>query len=170
MSTVMRQLYRVLGIAMSLALGLAAFAAHAQALAVDEPATVCESTVRVDDTLRFRPDTIEIPSSCRDFTVTLQHVGRLPAVASPRNWVLVKAGDADAVARTGAAAGQAQGYVDVNDDRVLVASAVIGRDQSVQVQIPVSQLEPDQAYTYLSTIPGFSPAMRGTLRVVNGTH
>ena len=170
MTIVMRKMYGVLGVAMSVALGLLTFAAHAQAAAVDEPTTSCELTVRVDDTLRFRPDAIEIPSSCRDFTVTLQHVGRLPAVASPRNWVLVKADDADAVARTGAAAGQAQGYVDVNDDRVLVASAVIGRDQSVQIQIPVSQLEADQAYTYLSTIPGFSPAMRGTLRVVNGTH
>lgn len=169
MTVAMQPMNSVLAFAFSVALGLLTPAAYAQAPIVDEPATICESTVRVDDTLRFRPDTIEIPSTCRYFTVTLQHVGRLPAVASPRNWVLVKAGDADAVARTGAVAGAAQNYVDVTDDRVLAASEVIGRDESVQVAVPLSLLEPGQVYTYLTTIPGFSPAMRGTLRVANDT-
>lgn len=127
--------------------------------------TACEVTVRVDDSLKFRPDTIEVPAKCQQFRVTLRHVGRLPRVASARNWVLVKAADADGVARTGGLAGADAGYVDTADGRVLASSAVIGRDEVTTVDVPVVMLEPGQTYTFLSTIPGFSPALRGVLTV-----
>ena len=125
----------------------------------------CQAIMRVDDSLRFKPATIVVPATCAQFTVVLRHVGRLPKVASPRNWVLVKASDADAVARAGGAAGPEHDYVKPGDARVLAKSMIIGRDEMTKIEVPVDLLEPGEAYTYLSTIPGFSPALRGSLTV-----
>lgn len=125
----------------------------------------CQVIMRVDDSLRFKPATIEVPATCGEFKVVLRHVGRLPKVASPRNWVLVKASDADAVARAGGAAGPEHDYVKPGDARVLAKSLVIGRDEMTKIEVPVDLLEPGETYTYLSTIPGFSPALRGSLTV-----
>jgi len=140
--------------------------ATAQTAASSAPAIACEMSVRVDDSLRFKPDVIEIPSQCSAFKVVLRHFGRLPRVASPRNWVLVKSVDADGVARTGVQAGAENDFVVPGDDRVLASSEVIGRDEKVEINLPVQALVPGDTYTFLSTIPGFSPALRGSLVVL----
>ena len=130
------------------------------------PAVSCEMSVRVDDSLRFKPNVIEIPAQCNEFKVVLRHFGRLPRVASPRNWVLVKAEDAEAVARAGVEAGAASDFVKPGDARVLASSEVIGRDETAVINLPVQALVPGNTYTFLSTIPGFSPALRGSLEVL----
>lgn len=139
----------------------------AQSIAAQEMS--CQVIMRVDDTLRFKPATIEVPATCTEFKVVLRHVGRLPKVASPRNWVLVKASDADAVARVGGVAGPKHDYVKPGDARVLAQSVVIGRDEITEIDVPVDLLTPGETYTYLSTIPGFSPALRGSLTVQPAT-
>lgn len=126
----------------------------------------CQIQIKVDDTLRFDPAQIEVPAACERFTVLLSHVGRLPKVASPRNWVLTKTEDANAVARDAELAGVATSWVKLGDARVLAASTVIGRGETVRVDVPVAALAPGVQYTYLSTIPGFSPILRGTLTVL----
>ncbi len=130
-----------------------------------EASQACVAEVTVNDHLYFKPEQIDIPASCDQFTVLLKHEGRLPKVASPRNWVLTDAKAADAVARDASVAGQDNGWVIPGDERVLAASPVVGREQSASIQIPVTRLTPDQAYVYLCTVPGFSPTMRGQLRV-----
>ena len=130
------------------------------------PAAACEISIRVDDSLRFKPDVIEIPTQCSEFKVVLRHFGRLPRVASPRNWVLVKAEDADGVARAGVEAGAASDFVKPGDERVLASSDVIGRDETAEIDLPIQALVPGDTYTFLSTIPGFSPALRGSLVVL----
>lgn len=125
----------------------------------------CVAEVTVNDHLHFKPEQIDIPASCEQFTVVLKHEGRLPKVASPRNWVLTAAKDANAVARDASAAGQDNGWVMPEDERVLVASPIVGRQQSASIEIPLEVLAPDQTYVYLCTVPGFSPTMRGQLRM-----
>lgn len=129
-------------------------------------APACSMDIAVDDALRFVPAQIEVPSGCGQFTVLLAHKGRLPKVASPRNWVLVKADNADGVARDAELAGAANAWVKPGDERVLAASSVIGRGEAVRVEIDVAKLAVGTPYTYLSTIPGFSPVMRGELTVM----
>lgn len=127
-----------------------------------DPGT-CSAVVTVDDTLHFKPSVIEVPAECEQFTVLLRHMGRLPMVATPRNWVLTGATHADGVARDAELAGAANNWIKPGDERVLAASAVIGRGQTVRVDIPIDVLVPGKSYIYLSTIPGFSPVLRGTL-------
>lgn len=126
----------------------------------------CSVDVQVDDTWRFSPMQIDVPASCASFSVLLSHKGRLPKIASPRNWVLIKAEHANGVARDAEIAGAANNWIKPADERVLAASGVIGRGQSVRVQIDMTKLDAGTSYTYMSTIPGFSPVLRGTLTVV----
>jgi len=107
-----------------------------------------------------------VPDGCKEFDVLLRHVGRLPKVATPRNWVLTRQEDANGVASDAELAGAKHDWLKPNDMRVLAASSVIGRGEAVRVSIPIKELVPGVQYTYLSTIPGFSPVLRGTLTVI----
>lgn len=147
-------------------LSLGSIDALAQAQQPEPKPDACQVQVKVDDTVRFNPEQIEVPTLCEQFTVLLTHVGRLPKVATPRNWVLTKAEDANAVARDAELAGAVNNWIKPNDERVLAASSVIGRGETVRVDVAVRDLMPDLQYTYLSTIPGFSPVLRGTLTLV----
>lgn len=126
----------------------------------DDP---CRVVVRATDKLYFTPTHIEVPRQCEQLTVVFRHDGWLPKAATPRNWVLTKTTDANAVASDGFVAGKEAGWLKANDPRVIAHSAVIGRDEVEQVLLDTDALEPGIQYTYLCTIPGFSPVMRGTL-------
>lgn len=129
-------------------------ASHAQA---------CNAVVQSDDALRYTPQSIEVPSTCKDFTVTLTHSGRLPVLAMGHNWVLAKEADMAGVARTGMLAGAANQYVDPTDRRVIAHTNVIGGGQAASVSFPVSALRSGETYAFFCTFAGHSPVMQGTL-------
>jgi len=123
----------------------------------------CATTIESDDALRFTPDKIEIPMSCKTFTVTLKHTGRLPKLAMGHNWVLAKLSDLDGVSRTGMLAGAGSSYVDPKDTRVLAHTGVVGGGESSSVTFDVTKLEPGERYGFVCTFAGHSPVMRGTV-------
>ena len=123
----------------------------------------CATTIQSDDALRFTPDKIEIPMSCKTFTVTLKHTGRLPKLAMGHNWVLAKLSDLDGVSRTGMLAGAETSYVDPKDARVLAHTGVVGGGESSSVTFDVSTLVPGERYGFVCTFAGHSPVMRGTI-------
>lgn len=160
---------RLLGLLLcGTAVGLSSSSNHAwaQSQQPEPKPNICQVQVKVDDTTRFNPEQIAVPTTCKQFTVLLTHEGRLPKLATPRNWVLTKAEDANAVARDAELAGAANNWIKPNDERVLAASSVVGRGETVRVGVAMRDLMPGVQYTYLSTIPGFSPVLRGTLTVV----
>ncbi|MFM7007993.1 MAG: azurin [Betaproteobacteria bacterium] len=126
-------------------------------------AQTCNAVVQSDDALRYTPQSIEVPSTCKDFTVTLTHSGRLPALAMGHNWVLAKEADMAGVARTGMLAGAANQYVDPTDRRVIAHTNVIGGGQAASVSFPVSALRSGETYAFFCTFAGHSPVMQGTL-------
>lgn len=136
-------------------------------VAVNTPSTAhaqtCNAIVQSDDALRYTPESIEVPSTCKDFTVTLTHSGRLPVLAMGHNWVLAKKADMTGVARTGMLAGAANQYVDPTDRRVIAHTNVIGGGQASSVSFPVSALQPGETYAFFCTFAGHSPVMQGTL-------
>lgn len=138
-------------------LGLAAFASPA--------AAACSATVESNDAMQFTTKNITVPSSCKQFTVTLKHTGQLPATVMGHNMVLAKTSDINAVAADGMKAGAAANYVKAGDPRVIAASKVIGGGQSTTFTIPVNKLKAGEQYTYACTFPGHSSIMRGTLAV-----
>ena len=86
---------------MTLAL-LAAGGIAAPAMAAD-----CAITVEGNDQMQFSVKNIEVPKSCKNYTVTLKHVGKMPKSSMGHNLVLTTAADATAAAAGTAGAGDA---------------------------------------------------------------
>jgi len=123
----------------------------------------CATTIHSDDALRFTPEKIDIPLTCKTFTVTLKHTGRLPKLAMGHNWVLAKLSDLDGVARTGMLAGADHNYVDLKDTRVLAHTSVVGGGESASVTFDVAKLDQGERYGFVCTFAGHSPVMRGVI-------
>lgn len=128
-------------------------------------AAECKATVESNDAMQFTTKALTVPKSCKTFTVTLKHVGKLPANVMGHNFVLGKTADAAGIATDGMKAGAAANYVKAGDARVIASSKIIGGGESATVTIPVAKLKTGESYTYICTFPGHSSIMRGTLAV-----
>ena len=131
----------------------------------DAPATAgsCDVTIEGNDRIQFNLDTINIPASCSDFTITLNHVGQLPVAAMGHNVVVVATSDFAGVAADGLAAGADANYVPAGDDRVIANTDMVGGGQSTSVTFSTSSLEQGGDYTFFCSFPGHSALMRGSV-------
>lgn len=144
---------------MTLAL-LAAGGIAAPAMAAD-----CAVTVEGNDQMQFNVKSIEVPKACKNYTVTLKHVGKMPKSAMGHNLVLTTTADATAAAADGMKAGAAADYVKAGDTRVLAHSKVIGGGESTDMVIDVTKLKAGTDYTYFCSFPGHSFIMKGALKL-----
>ena len=115
---------------------LAAGGIAAPAMAAD-----CAITVEGNDQMQFNVKNIEVPKSCKTYTITLNHVGKMPKSSMGHNIVLTATADATAVAADGMKAGAAADYVKAGDTRVLAHTKVIGGGESTSVTFDVSKLK-----------------------------
>ncbi|MDB5730165.1 MAG: azu [Variovorax sp.] len=141
----------------SAALVLMAVAA-APVLAAD-----CTAEIEGNDAMQFSKATLAVPTSCKQFTVTLKHTGKLPKTAMGHNWVLTKAADMQAVATDGIAAGLPNNYIKTGDARVIAHTKVVGGGESDSVTFDVAKLKAGDSYMYFCSFPGHSAIMKGTL-------
>ena len=124
----------------------------------------CQLDISGNDQMQYDKQTLTVPASCKEVTLTLHHTGKLPREAMGHNWVLVNAADFDAVANAGLGAGLANDYVAPGDKRVLAHTRTIGGGQTASVTFPTSLLKPGGDYRYLCSFPGHNALMRGTLK------
>jgi len=124
----------------------------------------CQLEISGNDQMQYDKQMLTVPASCKEVTVTLHHVGKLPREAMGHNWVLVTASDLEAVANAGMGAGLAGDYVPPGDKRVLAHTKVIGGGQTTTVTFPTSILKAGGDYRYLCTFPGHHALMHGTLK------
>ena len=144
---------------MTLAL-LAAGGMATPAMAAD-----CAATVEGNDQMQFNVKNIEVPKSCKSYTVTLKHVGKMPKSSMGHNILLTTAADATGTAADGMKAGAAADYVKAGDTRVLAHSKVIGGGESTTMVIDVTKLKAGTDYTYFCSFPGHSFIMKGALKL-----
>ncbi len=123
----------------------------------------CAVEIEGNDAMQFNKPTISVPASCKEFTVKLKHVGKLPKTAMGHNWVLTKTADVQPVANDGIPAGAAKNYVKDGDARVIAHTKLIGGGESDSVKFAVSKLKAGDSYTYFCSFPGHSAIMKGTL-------
>ena len=123
---------------LSLVAVLGAVAIPAMFLAGPAAAATCSATVESTDAMKFTTASLVVPSSCKEFTVTLKHTGKLPKTVMGHNFVVGKASD-------------------------VAASKVIGGGESTTVKIPVAKLKAGEQYNFICTFPGHSSIMKGTL-------
>lgn len=133
--------------------------------AVPAFAAECETTVDSTDTMTFGTEHIEVSKACTTFTVHLTHSGSLPRQVMGHNWVLSKAGDAEAVASDGMEGGLENDYLKPGDARIIAHTKLIGGGETDSVTFEVSTLDPAQAYTFFCSYPAHISRMRGTLAV-----
>lgn len=134
--------------------------------AVDASATDCGVGITGNDAMQFDTASIEVPSSCSEFTITLTHVGQMPVAAMGHNVVVSQASDREAIATAGMAAGVEGDYLPADDARVIAHTELVGGGQSTSVTFPVSALQGDGPYEFFCSFPGHWAMMRGTIQVV----
>ena len=139
----------------------AAGAISAPAMAAD-----CALTVESNDAMQFNAKNIDVPKSCKKFSVTLKHVGKMPKTSMGHNMVVTTTADVAAAAADGMKAGAAADYVKAGDTRVLAHSKVIGGGESTTVDIDVSKLKAGTDYTFFCSFPGHYSIMKGSLKLI----
>ena len=123
----------------------------------------CSVAIEGNDRMQFNVDQINVPASCSEFTITLNHVGQLPEAAMGHNVVVVETSDFAGVAADGLTAGAEANYVPADDDRVIAATEMIGGGESTSVTFSTASLEEGGDYTFFCSFPGHSALMRGSL-------
>jgi azurin len=128
-------------------------------------ASNCSTTVEANDAMQFNQKSITVPATCKQFSVTLKHVGKLPKVAMGHNFVVASATDEQGVLADGAAAGAASNYVKPGDTRVIAHTKIIGGGESDITSFKTAALKPGQDYAFFCSFPGHSALMKGTISV-----
>jgi azurin len=122
----------------------------------------CSQTIEGNDLVQYNLAEIVVSSACEQFTVTLEHVGQLPANVMGHNWVLTSTADYMPVAANAQTVGPPS-YLPENDPRIISATNMIGGGQETSVTFDVSVLELGGDYTYFCSFPGHNVLMNGKL-------
>jgi len=126
----------------------------------------CAVTIEATDALNYSLKEITVDSSCETFSLTLKHVGTLPASDMGHNWVLTRTADFEGAVKDGQMSGAANNFIKPGDERVLAATKVIGGGEQTTISIDPSLLEPGGDYTFFCSFPAHFVLMRGKLIVL----
>ena len=123
----------------------------------------CSTTVEANDAMQFNGTNVNVPKTCKSFTVTLKHTGKLARNAMGHDWVLTSEADQAAVDADGAKAGLANNYIKPGDTRVIAHTKVIGGGETTSVSFKPSALKAGTPYVFFCSFPGHSSIMHGTI-------
>jgi azurin len=124
----------------------------------------CSLSIEGNDQIQYNAKELHVSKSCKEVTLTLKHVGQLPANVMGHNWVLSATADYQALAQVGQAAGPPN-FLPAGDARILASTPVIGGGQEVSVTFDTSKLTAGSDYTYFCSFPGHFVLMNGKLIV-----
>lgn len=120
--------------------------------------------IEANDLVQYALAEISVSSDCVQLTVTLRHVGQLPAHIMGHNWVLTDTPDYMPVVANAQAMGPPN-YLLKNDSRIIGATDMIGGGQDSSVTFDISGLQRGDNYTYSCSFPGHNIPMNGKLIV-----
>ncbi len=129
-------------------------------------AQTCETTIEGNDAIRFNLSQIAVPASCQQFTVHLNHVGKLPKMAMGHNWVLTRKQDMAGVIKEAMAAGAARDYLNPDDPRIIANTSAIGGGQQTSVTFSTDRLHPNEEYVFFCSYGAHHVLMQGVLQVL----
>ena len=127
--------------------------------------TGCHGLRLRNDAMQFNVKSLQVPSSCKSFDITLKHVGKLPKAAMGHNVVITKTADMAAVAKDGISAGVSNDYLKPGDSRVLANSKLIGGGESDTLTLDVGKLAAGESYSFFCSFPGHASMMKGSLKL-----
>lgn len=126
-------------------------------------AAECATTVEANDAMQYNVSTIKVPPSCKSFTVTLKHTGKLPASVMGHDWVMTTAADESGVVTDATEAGIGNNYLKPGDRRVIAATRIIGGGETTSVRFEPQALKPGTDYVFFCSYPGHAAVMHGTV-------
>ena len=126
-------------------------------------ANECSVAITSTDAMQYDTKAITVDASCKEFTVTLTHAGKLPKNVMGHNWVLSKTDDKQAIATEGMAAGLDNNYLKAGDTRVIASTPIIGGGETTSVTFAVDKLSAGVPYTFFCSYPGHNAIMQGSL-------
>lgn len=125
----------------------------------------CATTIVGTDAMQFDVSSITVPASCAQFTINLNHSGKMPAAAMGHNVVISAMSDMQAIASEGIGAGLANNYLKADDARIIAHTKVIGAGESTSVTFDTSKIKGAGPYEFFCSFPGHSAMMKGTISV-----
>lgn len=134
-------------------------------LASSSAFAACSIDIDGNDAMQFNVKSIEIPSTCKDFTVNLSHSGKMAKTVMGHNVVVSKTADMQGVANDGATAGINNEYVKPDDARVIAHTKVIGAGETATVTFDTSKLAADGKYSFFCSFPGHWALMKGSITI-----
>ena len=137
-------------------------AALLMALPLAAQAADCSIDLEGNDAMKFNKTNIDVPKSCKDFTVNLKHTGKMAKNVMGHNVVVTKTADMAGVNTDGIKAGLPNDYVKPGDTRVIAHSKVIGGGETTSVKIPVAKLGAGPN-SFFCSFPGHAALMKGTI-------
>lgn len=147
--------------------------ASAPAAAVSEAApaaaadAACSTVVESDDAMKYNVSEINISKACKEFTINLKHVGKMPKAAMGHNIVISKTEDVDGIARDGAAAGVEGEYLKAGDERVIASTKLIGGGEETAITVDTGKFAAGNQYEFFCSFPGHVGLMRGKVNLVD---
>ena len=127
----------------------------------------CQLALNVGDNLAFSQSEIGVPRQCKQYTITLSHKGSLPAAVMGHNFVVAKTADLQAIQNDGNKAGPDGGYLRSDDERVVVASSIIGGGESVEIVVRPEWLASSDEFSFFCTVMSHSVVMKGVIRATD---
>lgn len=128
---------------------------------------VCSVDITGNDAMQYSTKEIVVSRSCENFTINLEHVGKLPKTVMGHNVVIVKTDDVTDVANASIKAGAAADYLLKDDERIVAETTLVGGGEKTSVTFETSKLAADQNYTYFCSFPGHNAIMRGVIKFVD---
>ena len=127
----------------------------------------CLLTLKVGDNLAFSQSEIDIPVRCEEFTITLSHEGSLPAAVMGHNFVVAKTKDIQSIQNDGNKVGPDGGYLKIDDERVVVASSIVGGGESTTIMLKPNWLVSSDEFSFFCTVMSHSVVMKGIIRAID---
>jgi len=143
----------------------AAPVAAAPAANGSKPATVadCATTIESNDAMQYNADSITVPASCAQFTITLKHVGTMAVNVMGHNLVVAKDADIAGIAADGMAV--TPEHVKPDDARIIAHTKMLGGGESASVTFDVAKIKDGGPYKFFCSFPGHLSLMQGSLQV-----
>lgn len=144
----------------------ALFSASLLVSAQAHAAAACDANIEVTAAMAYTAKTIDVPKTCKTFTVNLKAQGTMAKTVMGHNIVITKEADKEAVTTDGGTAGAASNYVKAKDARVVAATTVIGGGESTSVKFKVKKLSAKEKYVFFCSFPGHGAIMKGVVNLV----
>jgi len=130
-----------------------------------KPATVadCATTVEGNDAMQYNADSITIPASCTQFTITFKHAGAMAVNVMGHNVVVAKEADMAGIAADGMSL--TPEHVKPDDARIIAHTRMVGGGESASVTFDVAKVKDGGPFKFFCSFPGHLALMQGNLVV-----